>query len=336
MSPTSLSSIDESPTCAAQLRLQRLANPGLLLYGRRRMGKSTLLRNLQGFVDASVVPVYISMQDPGAFSSLASFAVALQERVRAAMLAGPEPESATGLNDLYRLLGEANAHLETDNRRLLLSIDEFEMIDRKIGEGVFPVDLLALVRESVQSHRRIIWLFAGSHGIGDLTNAEWPSYFVSLRTIEVPPFTAEETRLLLTEPLKFSPLYRTRDDAAPRFDPAFWGEGGVEFVHGQAGGWPHLVQLLAETAVDLANERLLVRVNEGMLTEVCDRAIVSGDAVLRQLLERECDGPAEWNFCSPSALPRLSRRRPTIRSVVCYAAACSLPRRVACGGSGCR
>src|SRR5262249_3735157 len=47
--------------------------PGLLLYGRRRMGKSTLLRNLDGFIDGSVRLAYISMQDPRAFSSLSSF-----------------------------------------------------------------------------------------------------------------------------------------------------------------------------------------------------------------------------------------------------------------------
>ena len=83
-------------------------------------------------------------------------------------------------------------------------MDEYEQIDAKIGEGVFDEDLLATLRESVQSHRRITWVLAGSHDITELTHAPWPSYLVSLRMIEVPPFTLEETRLLLTEPLRYS------------------------------------------------------------------------------------------------------------------------------------
>lgn len=271
--------------------------PGLLLYGRRRMGKSTLLRNLGGFIDASVVPAYFSMQDPAAFSTQTSFVKRLQAQLTTALPAvAAAPECSLELDGLYRFLGEVEAHLRAQNRRVLLACDEFEMIDQKIGEGVFSPDLLVLVRESVQNHRRIIWLFAGSHRIDELTHAKWPSYFVSLRTIEIPPFRRDETRLLLTKPLEHSPLHGAREDESPRFDPAFWGESGIDFVHDQAGGWPHLVQLLAETAVDLANERGLPLVDKGMLSEVCDRAIVAGDAVLRQLVERECENKAEWQY----------------------------------------
>jgi HAMP domain-containing protein len=40
----------------------------------------------------------------------------------------------------------------------------------------------------------------------------------------------------------------------PRFEGAFWGNGGIERIHAEAGGWPHLVQLVAETVVDLLND----------------------------------------------------------------------------------
>ena len=44
--------------------------PGVVLYGRRRMGKSTVLRNLEGFLPTVVRTAYVSMQDPEAFTSL--------------------------------------------------------------------------------------------------------------------------------------------------------------------------------------------------------------------------------------------------------------------------
>ena len=78
-------------------------------------------------------------------------------------------------------------------------------------------------------------MFAGSHEIEELTAAPWTSYLVSARTVEVPPFTEDETRLLLTEPLKHSTLWPS-DRERPHFSPAFWGDGGIERIHAEAGG----------------------------------------------------------------------------------------------------
>jgi hypothetical protein len=75
------------------------------------------------------------------------------------------------LADLFGSLSACNQLLEKEDRRLLLSVDEYENIDKKIGEGVFSEDLLATFRESIQSHRRITWIFAGSHEITELVNA---------------------------------------------------------------------------------------------------------------------------------------------------------------------
>ena len=80
------------------------------------------------------------------------------------------------------------------------------MLDQKIGEGVFPPGLLDTFRESIQTHRAITWMLAGSHEITELPNAPWTSYVVSARLIEVPVFTEAETRLLLTAPAKYSTL----------------------------------------------------------------------------------------------------------------------------------
>ena len=77
---------------------------------------------------------------------------------------------------------------------------------------------------------------------------------MSLRTVEILPFTPEETRLLLTEPLKHSPLWAKRPDSTPHFT-TFWSMNSIGRVHAETGGWPHLVQLVAETCVDLANDR---------------------------------------------------------------------------------
>ena len=147
-------------------------------------------------------------------------------------------------------------------------------MDRRIGLKQFTEDFAATLRESVQSHRRITWMFAGSHHFNDLPNVRWSSYLVSLRTLELPPFTPEETRLLLSQPLKHS-RRKEAQAAVVAFGTGFWGEGGMDRIHAEAGGWPHLVQLIASTVVDLCNTQGKARADAASL-EVPTLLIVGG------------------------------------------------------------
>jgi hypothetical protein len=268
--------------------------PGLLVYGRRRMGKSTLLRNLGGLLPPRVLVMNLSMQEARAFTSLSDLVALIAQRVAAVL---PEPgELPADLKGFERFLNATQRRLDSDDRRLLVGVDEYENLDSKIGEGALSEDLLAVIRESIQTHRRLIWAFAGSHGIDELVHAPWSSYLVSARTIEVSPFEPAETRLLLTEPLKHSSLWRASGAEPPRFEPGFWGEGGIERIHAEAGGWPHLVQLIAETAVDLVNDAGVASVDAALLERALDRAVIRGNNVFLELLERESRLPGEWDY----------------------------------------
>lgn len=273
--------------------------PGLVLYGRRRTGKSTILHNLVGFLPPSVRRAGISMQDPAAFTNLESLIEELAAQIRHGALLENTLET-NNLLGLFKLLDQANGRLAKQNRRLLLSIDEYENIDHKIGEGGFPEELLATVRESIQIHRQITWIFAGSHEITELPHVDWSSYLISARTVEVGPFTPAETRLLLTEPLKHSNLWPKDDPARPHFDLGFWGEGGVARIHAEANGWPHLVQLIAETIVDLLNDDQRAQVDAEIFERALDKAIVSGHTVFHQLVRGrgETTLHGEWEYLS--------------------------------------
>jgi hypothetical protein len=273
--------------------------PGLLIYGRRRVGKTTLLQNLPGFLPPGVAVASLSMQQAAAFTSLESFTRLLAEQALAACpteLEGLADGAPRDLQGLEVFLAAVDERMKRSDRHLLLAIDEFENLDVKIGEGVMPVDLLAVVRESIQRHRRIIWAFAGSHSIAELTHAPWTSYLVSARTVEIPLFEPEETRLLLTEPLKHSTLWRNLEARRPRFQPGFWGTDGIERIHAETGGWPHLVQLVAEAVVDLVNDAGVEGADPAILERAFDKAVGRGDNVLMELVERESKLPGEWDY----------------------------------------
>lgn len=273
--------------------------PGLILYGRRRVGKSTVLKNLPAFLPSRVRVATLSMQNPEASASQESLLRLIARMVQDASrdLELPATEAAD-LASLFRWLGRVNEALDRRSERLLLAVDEYETLDLKIGSGTFREDLLAALRDSIQSHRRITWVLAGSHDITELTHAPWPSYLVSMRTIDVPLFTPEETRLLLTEPLRHSPLWKPGDPQRPRFAPGFWGAGGIDRIHAEAAGWPHLVQLIAETAVDMVNNSAATQLDAALLDATLDKAITRGDAVLRLLLQTESTLPGEWDYLS--------------------------------------
>jgi len=157
--------------------------PGLVLYGRRRMGKSTILRNIAGFLPSSVRVAVVTMEDVRAFSSIESWSGLLAEEMLKYWPGRDRPQYVPGtLIEFHDFLDQCNQALAAENRRVLVALDEYEYLDRKIGEGVFSYDLLALVRTSIQSHRQLTWVFAGSHDIAELTHAQWSSYLVSART----------------------------------------------------------------------------------------------------------------------------------------------------------
>ena len=261
--------------------------PALILYGRRRTGKSTILRNLDFFLPASVRVVRIDMLNPSATESLSLLIGWIGAEIDTAIGDDMVSPAESGLDGLARLLDAAEARLGKADRRLLLTIDEVERLDAKIGHGKIPEALLAVLRHSIQTHRRITWMLAGSHDIGELRHAPWASYLINARTILVPMFTLQETRLLLTEPMKASPFWDQKPAERPRFDAGFWGEGGIERIHAETGGWPDLVQWVAEATIDLLNQTSARSVDAALLEQAFVRVVERATTTLMELIEFE-------------------------------------------------
>jgi len=272
--------------------------PGVLLYGRRRVGKSTLQGNVAGFLPQGAVTVVpVSLLHPAATASVASFAGFIADKVREA-LPPDEPlgDRPTDLPTFIHFLSMCNECLAHNDKRLLVALDEYRMLDDKLGVGVLTEDLLATLRESIQTHRQLIWMFAGSDHITQLRHAPWTSYLISVRTIEVPMFSPEETRLLLTEPMKYSTLWKPDDPARPCFAADFWGADGIARIHSESGGWPALVQSLAGALVDATNEAGGRPIDGAMFEQALERVLVREGNLFHELLVNECQEPGEWDY----------------------------------------
>lgn len=274
----------ESGTCSS-----------FVLFGAPGTGKSTFLESLGAFLPAAVCIARISTRNPETLRSLRTFVDDICGRI--AIASGedlPVPEADSDLLRLARFLEACDRRLRERDRRLLLAIDDCEIVDEAIGENILPEDLLAMIRESIQTSRQIAWLFASGLPIRELPHVPWTSYLIGARTVEMPMFSLDETRQLLTDPMRFCPGSVLKNET-PSFDARVWGAHGVENIHEQSGGWPVLVQWIASTAIDAINESAEPVLTPELFEVVLDRAVERCDPVFCELLTGSCVF-GEWDY----------------------------------------
>ncbi|HEY5958892.1 MAG TPA: hypothetical protein VIV60_20165 [Polyangiaceae bacterium] len=122
-------------------------------------------------------------------------------------------------------------------------------------------------------------------------------------------FALAETRMRLADPMKHAPHREEIRQERPHFEPDFWGPRGIDAIHEQAGGWPHLVQLLAEALLDRVNIRGAARVDDEIYNESIVKALVRGHNVFSQLLTVSARATPSVSTL-PSSSTVTFRRRP--------------------------
>ena len=149
--------------------------PPLLLYGQRRMGKTSLLNNLGRMLPSTILPLFVDLQGPAAWSSdHAGFLYALAQ----AMITSAQRQRGVDLPPLGRedlatdpfvrfdeWLDAIMRTLEDDRfSNVLLALDEFEALDDSLTKGILKEQpILGMLRHLIQHRPRLKVLLAGSH-----------------------------------------------------------------------------------------------------------------------------------------------------------------------------
>ncbi|MGH9838082.1 MAG: ATP-binding protein [Blastocatellia bacterium] len=185
--------------------------PALLLYGRRRMGKSSTLLNLPRLLSSQFEPVYIDCQDAKWRESDQAFCYNLAcdifDRLH-------QSEAVKGIRQPQETQFEKNAFTRLDeyldqfeqlaaqrNKRLLLAFDEYEGLEESISAGDISKNVLGKLRNIIQHRERIVVLVSGSHRFEELKGVNWASYLINTRTLELSFLDETSARELLTEPV---------------------------------------------------------------------------------------------------------------------------------------
>ena len=172
------------------------------------------------------------------------------------------------------------------HRRVLIARDKYELLDERIAAGAMSVRLLATLRDAIQTHRRIRWLFSGVHHFSELPHAPWSSYLTAFRQVEVRPFSPAETHQLLTEPMRHAQAFGDRTPALAGFflETGFWPEPMIARIQHETQGWPALVQGVAKQVIARCNRDKVLRPSDEILAGALDAVLGSMDPTLQQLL----------------------------------------------------
>ena len=224
--------------------------PPLLLYGQRRMGKTSLLHNLKWLLPFRIIALFVDLQGPVSNASnhagfLYNIAKLMTKSAADQGVMLPELGLEALNTDPFTLfddwLDEVERAIVAQGREtILLTMDEFEALDNALTRGRFDEEaVLGTLRHIVQYRTRFKVLLAGSHTLEEFHR--WSSYLINAQTIHLGYLHQSEAAQLVERPIK---------DFALRYQP-----DARQLVLALTRGHPYLVQLLCAEIVNLKNEQ---------------------------------------------------------------------------------
>ncbi|MBW4646472.1 MAG: hypothetical protein KME23_26355 [Goleter apudmare HA4340-LM2] len=233
--------------CIEQLLLDHRHIP-LLLYGQRRMGKTSLLNNLGRLLPNNIIPMFVDLQ--GAATSACKYTgflyhiakdmvnsaqtrgLILPPLTREVLAANPCICFHEWLDQVEILLGDSTA---------LLALDEFEVLDNAISKGcLHEQDVLGMLRHLIQHRPHFQLLLAGSHTLAEYQR--WANYLTDVQVVHLSYLSTAAARRLIEHPVKDFYLYYKPD--------------AVEQILQLTRCHPFLVQLICAEIIALKNEQV--------------------------------------------------------------------------------
>ncbi len=221
--------------------------PSILLYGHRRMGKTSILQNLTGHLGPHTTLIDFNMQRVGMVNNpgklLHNLALALYDSLPEPT-DFPEPTEVTFTNHnpynaFDRFLRKLNPHRH--QTRYIIALDEFELLEQRIDEGRLDRELLTYLRSLINTYPWFILALAGLHSLQEMTHDYWSPLFGNVTPIPVSFLSSKAATNLITNPT---------DDFPIDYDPE-----AIAEIYSLTGGQPYLLQLICHNLVSNYNHQ---------------------------------------------------------------------------------
>ncbi|GET35441.1 regulatory protein IclR [Microseira wollei NIES-4236] len=142
----------------------------VVIYGHRRMGKTSILLNITNRLGAGVKVAYVNLLLLGDTpQGVGEVLMAISDEISVAVNLPPPPDENL-LNLPYRTFERYLKQVETQLEcRLIIALDEFEKIAELIETGKISPDFMGFLRGLVQMSTKIAFAFAGLHTLEEMT-----------------------------------------------------------------------------------------------------------------------------------------------------------------------
>jgi hypothetical protein len=227
--------------------------PSILLYGHRRMGKTSILQNLDHHLGPNIHIIDFNLQrvamvgrhnpQTGTGELLHNLALNLYDSLPAPT-DFPEPTEPTFTQQnpyaaFDRFLQQLNPHRH--QTRYIIALDEFELLEQRINEGRLDRELLTYLRSLINTYPWFILALAGLHNLQEMTHDYWSPLFGNITPIPVSFLTLKAATNLITNPT---------DDFPIDYDP-----NAITEIYNLTGGQPYLLQLICHNLVSRFNHQ---------------------------------------------------------------------------------
>ncbi|MEA5599605.1 ATP-binding protein [Nostoc sp. UHCC 0252] len=214
----------------------------VVLYGHRRMGKTSILVNVANRLESPIQLAYVNLLRLGdSPQGVGEVLIAISDEISQAVKL-PPPTDADLLNLPYRTferyLKQVEAKLEGG---LIIALDEFEKIEDLIEAKKIPIDFMGFLRGLVQMSSKIAFAFAGLHTLEEMTTDYFQPFFASVIPIHVGFQERAATRQILANP--------GNEDFPLDYIPE-----ALDEIYALTHGQPYLVQLLGFQLVRRYND----------------------------------------------------------------------------------
>jgi hypothetical protein len=180
------------------------------------MGKSSILKQLPVLLGPRYLPVFYDVQTPGMIASTAAFfatiAAGIEKQLRdrglpvqtleRSQLDTAQHHDEIKVYDLFeQWFAQVDQTLEHVNRTLILTFDEFEMLEEAQERGSITLHLLFnWFRSVIQNRPQLAVLFSGAKMVGDMGRS-WAGYFVNVERIKVSFLREPDAFNLIVQPV---------------------------------------------------------------------------------------------------------------------------------------
>jgi hypothetical protein len=221
--------------------------PSVVIFGHRRMGKTSILRNLDGRLGSRVHVAYVNLLllgdlRNGAVDLFVKLADSIADTLQHRQLPAPPIDDAAFEQRpelaFERYLKQVGAML--GQQRLIIALDEFEQLEEWITNDRLPTDILKTLRGSIQMDERIAFAFAGLHTLEEMSSDYFQPFFASVTPVKVSFLSRGAVDQVLANPP----------------DPEFaldYEREALDDIYALTNGQPYLVQLIGHRLVSRFN-----------------------------------------------------------------------------------